>query len=497
MAVALVMAWLLWCVWLYWRARRAQPCANRGGHTLVAYASQSGTAAALAARRARQLEVEAGEASVNLLPLNQVSRQTLLAARKAVFVVSTYGEGEPPDNGVRFARQFLRPALHAGGAEAGGQINPALDLSHLSYSVVALGDSAYAQFCAFGRRLFEGMAAMGAQALAPLEQIDSGQIAAVPDDGSEGGEAGNRFWTLTARTLLNPGSPGAPLYEVTLSACGPLPTWRAGDIFVLQPRNAPEVVSAWLSARNLDGDLWISSQQSTRQLRDWLSERDLSTVAVESSELLRGDFSALPMLPAREYSVASVPREGNLKLIVRQQMQTDGGLGVGSGWLTAFSEPGARFAGRLRHNNNCHTIDHTPPMLAIGAGSGLAGLRAQLAERSGCASAGPAWVVFGERSETADCPLALELDNWLTGGVIARCDRVFSRGEVTGKRYVQDVLTGRADDVQAFVARGADIYVCGSRSGMGESVHRALAAILGEQALEALMAEGRYRRDLY
>jgi sulfite reductase (NADPH) flavoprotein alpha-component len=39
--------------------------------------------------------------------------------------------------------------------------------------------------------------------------------------------------------------------------------------------------------------------------------------------------------------------------------------------------------------------------------------------------------------------------------------------------------------------------VCGSLQGMAGGVHDALADILGEDLLEQLTADGRYRRDVY
>ena len=81
-------------------------------------------------------------------------------------------------------------------------------------------------------------------------------------------------------------------------------------------------------------------------------------------------------------------------------------------------------------------------------------------------------------------------------GFLARLDRVFSRdgGE---HRYVQDRLRAAADELRAWVADGAILYVCGSAQGMGSGVDAVLAEVLGADALDALIADGRYRRDVY
>ncbi|TLM78337.1 NADPH cytochrome P450 oxidoreductase family protein [Microbulbifer harenosus] len=506
LAIALVctLIWLLWVAVLIARHRREIHSARRqqqshaAGAVLVAYASQSGTAAALARQSAEYLRQSQ---AVTVLPLSQVSAQTLQTASRALFVVSTYGEGEAPDNGQRFARTYLNGA--------GGEVT-ALDLSHLSYSVVALGDSTYARFCAFGQLLFDGMARLGARALEPLHKIDSAS-----GDASRTASAisawfgpsptakSNRlskptiWWRLAERTLLNPGSPGAPLFELTLRAVNDWPKWRAGDVFVLQPRHERNVVANWLAQHRLDASEWIAVDGRGQTLQAWLRDRVLPTAEFDREKLLRGDFSEFPLLPAREYSVASSGEEKALKLIVRQQFNAGGDLGLGSGWLTEYCETGELFAGSLRENSNCHTSDHSRPLLLIGAGSGLAGLRAQLAERAGQSNAGAVWLVFGERCPDTDRPLTRELDTWLRQGSLSRCDRVFSRGDETQHRYVQEFLAAQGEELCLFVSRGADIYVCGNRTGMGEAVHRVLNQLLGEHLVEVLLESGRYRRDLY
>ena len=58
-------------------------------------------------------------------------------------------------------------------------------------------------------------------------------------------------------------------------------------------------------------------------------------------------------------------------------------------------------------------------------------------------------------------------------------------------------LRTAADDLRDWVARGAAIYVCGSREGMAPGVHAALEAALGAGRLVELTEAGRYRRDVY
>jgi sulfite reductase (NADPH) flavoprotein alpha-component len=62
---------------------------------------------------------------------------------------------------------------------------------------------------------------------------------------------------------------------------------------------------------------------------------------------------------------------------------------------------------------------------------------------------------------------------------------------------VQQRLREAAGFVREWVAQGAAIRVCGSLAGMAPGVDEALREALGEEALEQLRMDGRYRRDVY
>ncbi len=85
---------------------------------------------------------------------------------------------------------------------------------------------------------------------------------------------------------------------------------------------------------------------------------------------------------------------------------------------------------------------------------------------------------------------------WQSTGMLKRLDLVFSRDQ-TQKRYVQDILRDQAQILKQWIDADAVIYVCGSIEGMASGVDQALTDILGEIQLDALRAQGRYRRDVY
>lgn len=401
----------------------------------VLYASQTGAAEQLALETARHLH-QAGLAA-QVLELNQLSARQLQTTERALFIASTCGEGDVPDNGALFAAQ---------------QMAQRMSLSGLHYAVLALGDDSYAHHCAFGRALDAWLHDCGAQAMAPRIEMNRGNAEALTawqavlthlagsSDAPDWTGPDFQTWQLVGRTCLNPGSQGAPLYEITLlPAAGALPDWASGDLAQVQ-------------------------------------------------------LAADPGRP-REYSIASLPAEGVLRLLVRLHRDANGVNGLGSGWF-AGAEIGSHIPLRVRPHRLFRLEGNTQrPLILIGNGSGLAGLRGHIKARE-WAGHHDNWLIYGERNAAHDAIWAHELEGWREAGTLTRLDRVFSR-DGQGQRYVQDVLRDSADSLRHWVAEGAAIYVCGSRQGMAQDVDAALSAALGEDGLAALALAGRYRRDVY
>lgn len=204
---------------------------------------------------------------------------------------------------------------------------------------------------------------------------------------------------------------------------------------------------------------------------------------------------ALVPIGSREYSIASIASDGVLELIVRQERHSDGNLGLGSGWLTEYLPLNGTLSLRLRRNSGFHLPEAAAPMILIGNGTGLAGLRSLIRARVN-ADEQRNWLLFGERNQAHDLLCGDELQGWLQSGDLARLDLAFSRDQAE-KVYVQDVLLQQAEEFKRWVADGACVYVCGSLQGMAAGVDAALNGMLGEAAVQQLIEDGRYRRDVY
>ncbi|UFH51624.1 sulfite reductase subunit alpha [Pseudomonas sp. KNUC1026] len=401
---------------------------------LIGFASQSGQAEQLAWQAAAQLQ--AGGIGAKVRALGTISEGDLKATDRALFVVSTFGDGEAPDSARLFERQMA--ALH-------------WPLPHLRYGLLALGDRNYTQFCGFARKLDTWLSAQGATPLFERIEVDNNAANALAQWAEQvaaqaGGAAvlahPERFspWTLAERTRLNPGSAGAAVYHLRLLPEGQA-AWDAGDIAEIIPGPSADATQA------------------------------------------------------REYSIASLPADGGLELLVRQHRHADGSLGLGSGWLTEHAALGSALQVHLRRNSAFHAPEDDRPLILIGNGTGLAGLRSLLRHRQAQGHSRN-WLLFGERNRAHDLLLGHELECWLANGHLQRLDLAFSRDQAE-KFYVQGRLREAAEPLRQWLAEGAALYVCGSLQGMADGVDRALRELIGDHAVEQLIEQGRYRRDVY
>lgn len=416
-----------------WSVRRRPGVPALGAdRVLVVHATQTGFAEELANRAAAALA--ATGRAVDVVPLARLDAASLAAASIALFVVATYGDGEPPDAARAFARRVL-----------GGSA----DLRRLRYAVLALGDRRYARFCAFGRTVDDWLPGQGAVRLFDRVDVDDGADADVASwhrrlatwsgaavDGSDATPWTR--WRLASRAAANPGTVGALAFHVRLVPDdGRVPTWEAGDIAV------------------------VRLSDDTR----------------------------------REYSIASLPSDGGIDLLVRRSVRPDGTPGRGAQWLTADLPIGGVVDLHVRPNRafRLDAAAASKPAILIGNGTGLAGLRAHLAARD---DRSRNWLFFGERQAAVDAFYADDLARWQASGRLSRATLAYSR-DAEQRTYVQDRVVEVGSDVRRWIDDGATILVCGSATGMGEGVHAALQALVGADRLDALAEAGRYRRDVY
>lgn len=247
-------------------AAAAEPAAD--GWT-VFYATETGNSRRVAqalADRAR----EAGLA-VELQDLRDFRPKALAKLTRAVFVLATHGIGEPPDGTEAFFDFW--------------NSKRAPRLENLEYSVLALGDSSYADFCAMGRLFDDRLRALGAKAIVERIECDldfeepaAGWTGKVVDYAREHGGAtaapANRRASLravsnapskerpfAAEILLNQVITGRgsskDVRHIELNLEGSGLRYLPGDSLGVVPQNPPPLVDAVLAAAKVDGDAQV------------------------------------------------------------------------------------------------------------------------------------------------------------------------------------------------------------------------------------------------
>jgi sulfite reductase (NADPH) flavoprotein alpha-component len=237
---------------------------------LILFGSQTGTAEKLARNIAR----EARGRGCNARVVDAAAHAAIDWSKEnnLLVVTSTYGEGDMPDN----AREFWE-WLNTEAAAA---------LSHLNYSVLALGDTSYEHFCAAGKRIDARLEALGAKRTHPLADCDldyearakawtegalgaltasSGppvssapalvSIAATPDPFTGVFDRKNPFSArLIANRRLNLDGSEKETRHFEISLAGSALSYEAGDALGVYPANCPALVEDLLQALDRDGE---------------------------------------------------------------------------------------------------------------------------------------------------------------------------------------------------------------------------------------------------
>lgn len=223
----------------------------------VLYGSQTGTAESLAKKLTKTLKK--GNFEVELHDMAAYDRERLPKERNLLLIASTYGDGEPPDSAAELHGWLMNGAA------------PKLD--GVSYSVLALGDSSYPDFCKCGAEFDSRLAELGGRRIHDRVEADvdadepfarwSGEIlaklapagAAIPANGAthtepadEGHSKHNPF---IARVLQNRnlnGTGAKQTHHVALSLEGSGLAYEVGDALGVYPTNPSEVVDEIIAA---------------------------------------------------------------------------------------------------------------------------------------------------------------------------------------------------------------------------------------------------------
>src|SRR4051794_35433893 len=221
---------------------------------------------------------------------------------------------------------------------------------------------------------------------------------------------------------------------------------------------------------------------------------------------------ALDPLQPRLYSISSSHNAtpGKLSLTVdcvRYVIGKRKRLGLASTFLAERIDPGDQLKVYVqRAHGFALPQDPKVPIIMIGPGTGVAPFRAFLHDRRATGASGKNWLFFGHQRSACDFFYADELNAMKTSGLLTRLSLAWSR-DGDKKFYVQDRMREVGREVWAWLAEGANIYICGDAKRMAKDVERALVDIValhGARSTDEAVAfvaelkkKGRFQQDVY
>lgn len=252
----------------------------------ILFGSQTGNAERIATQFYEQCQ-QAG-LNVRLVRADRFTTRELKDEELLFIVISTQGEGDPPDDSIGFV-EFLN-----------GKRAP--KLPNLRFGILGLGDSSYPLFCGIATTIEKRLIELGAQKLLdsgladldietianpwrgdaverakPLQesQQDSAPTASVvtplhPKTQSHTRDNPFRATLLEAQPITGRGST-RDVRHFELSLEDSKLSYQPGDSLGVWPVHAERLVDAILAITELDGDQSVTVGEHTRSVREWLS----------------------------------------------------------------------------------------------------------------------------------------------------------------------------------------------------------------------------------
>ncbi|MEK5331612.1 assimilatory sulfite reductase (NADPH) flavoprotein subunit [Lysinibacillus sp. FSL W8-0992] len=518
------------------------------------YGSQTGNSQGLAEKYAAALK--ANDVEVTVTSLAKFKPNNLKKITNLLLVVSTHGEGEPPDQAIQFY-EFLHSKR-------------APKLEHLHFSVLALGDSSYEFFCKTGQDFDAQFEKLGATRIVPrtdcdvdydepaakwftdvqqalLEHTDTA-IKTEQTQILEGDATYSRKNPYYAEVLeninLNGRGSEKETRHIELSIEGANFQFQPGDSIGILPENDETLVHALITALQFNPQAQVTVSDEAMQLKDALQKKLEITVLskpllqkisaftvhkkfaklCESStawkDYARGrdlvdiaeDFAPftwdaqqfvdlLRKIPVRLYSIASsqLANSDEVHLTIgKVSYETNGRVrfGVCSGSVAGRVNIGDTLPIYVHKNPNFRLPEQADtPIIMIGAGTGVAPYRAFLEEREELGIEGKSWLIFGDQHFMTDFLYQTDWQRWLASGTLVQMDIAFSR-DTDKKIYVQHKIEEKAQAFYEWLEQGAVIYVCGDKKSMAADVDQTIRHIIEQQGNKTPEEAKAYINDL-
>ncbi len=511
----------------------------------IAYGTETGNSKKLALQFAASAKKE--KLGVKCIALEQYRPDDLGKEDYFFVIISTQGEGEPPET----AKKFIQHIDHYTGR-----------LEHIKFSVLALGDSSYPLFCKTGEDLDQRLSALGATRVIPLVKCDvdfeepaaewfhlveaemkggqvaeSKQVTAIPAK-----KTGKKFFEgkISKSINLNDRGSGKQTYHMEITT-GEDMDYEPGDSIAIIPANQPDMVDQIIELLCVDGSGEISVGKFSGTVRELLLQKlnicylltstvkkyasltghDIPDMRIDLVDLLRiyplqnkdqsgSVLNLLNPIAPRLYSVSSSAAAGNREVHItvsrhRFMSEDEQKYGLCSSFLGDLPVNSA-ISFYIHRNRAFKLPSPETDIIMVGPGTGIAPFRSFLIERDINGAAGRNWLFFGEQHFQTDFLYQTEIQQYLQTGVLSRVSLAFSRDQQE-KIYVQHRMYEQGEELYNWLMNGAIFYVSGTKDPMSVEVEQMLLKIIRdfgkkteEEAaafLEQLKKEDRYHKDVY
>ncbi|QXA17903.1 assimilatory sulfite reductase (NADPH) flavoprotein subunit [Aeromonas sp. FDAARGOS 1403] len=528
--------------------------ATPSGNLTILYGSQTGNAKGVAS--AIKAQAEARGLPVTLTSMADYKPKQLKKETHLLLVVSTYGEGEPPESAVDLYEQLKK-----------GKVGK---LEGLKFAVLGLGDSSYEFFCQTGKDFDSLLTKAGADRVHELASLDVdyqdaakawgeqalNAIAATLSAGPAGSSVASAVQQAVGHSQYSKENPFPARLSVNQKITGRDSTkdirhieisleesgirYQPGDALGIWFDNDADLVGEVLALAHLSGDeatargslrevlsreleltrlhggfiTGLADISDNAALKDLAGDKAQVNALVASAQVvdvLKRFPTALtaeqligllrPLTP-RLYSIASsqseVEEEVHLTVGVVRYPQEDGTVrsGAASSYLADRLPEDAEVRVFVEHNDNFRLpANPDTPVIMVGPGTGIAPFRAFLQEREAQGADGKNWLFFGNPHFTQDFLYQVEWQRYVKSGLLSKISLAFSRDQAN-KIYVQDRLREAGLELYQWLEAGAHFYVCGDANHMAKDVQEALLEVIAEHGQKSREEAEEYLSEL-
>ena len=511
----------------------------------IVYGTETGNSKRLAtdfAAKAKKSGINAKVQGLDQYRLTDLSKEEFLLA-----VMSTHGDGEPPE-----AAQKFYDFVHQN----------ELKLSSLKYSVLALGDSAYPLFCKAGEDVDEQLNKLGANRIAPLQKCDVDYDTEADEWFSKVIHALNQSSKAQSPLISAPvvkKSSGKKIYNgkllthVNLNDIGSNKEtfhieieaeevqYLPGDSIGIIPENKKEIVEKIIAITGINGATNLDYKDELISVHDLLHKKlnilnlpervvkkyaaivqqEIPATKIDLVDLLKiysvkdeNQFVEIvkilePITP-RLYSISSSPEAhpGEVHITVAKncfEINNEVKYGLASEFLSLLNEDN-QLQFYVSPNNNFRLPEEHKDIIMIGPGTGIAPFRSFLWERDSTGASGKNWLFFGEQHFVSDFLYQTEIQNWDQTNLLTKVDTAFSRDQQK-KFYVQDKIRKHGAEFFEWLEAGSYVYLCGTKEPMSKDVEDTIVTVIeqfgrktkeeAEKYLNDLKDAGRFLTDVY